>query len=150
MSSTPIVVLTHTFATSEPTITSLRGRRSATTPPTSSVATCASVQQAKAMPVSLAEPVRSRTAKATAISARLRPSALLPVALQAGVRLPERHGAVIALVDIPPDSPGELRFRYTVERNPLVQPAAQLVEVARDVVEHAEVDQRQPFRRSAL
>ena len=65
-----MAVRTQTLAVSEPTITRRRGRRSATTPPTRSVETCASVQHAKAMPVSLAEPVRSRTANATAIGAR--------------------------------------------------------------------------------
>jgi len=63
----------HTFAASELTITSRRGSRSLTTPPTISTETCASVQHANAMPVSLAEPVRSRTAKATAIGARYVP-----------------------------------------------------------------------------
>src|SRR5918912_2572118 len=103
--SAPIALRTQTLAASEATITSRRGRRSATTPPTSSVVTCATVQQANAIPVSLADPVRSRMANATAIGARyvqkyeidlaanssrkLRPTALLPVALQPGVRLPE-------------------------------------------------------------
>ena len=54
-------------------MTSLRGSRSATTPATSSVVTCATVQQANAIPVSVAEPVRSSTAKATAIGARYVP-----------------------------------------------------------------------------
>jgi hypothetical protein len=66
-------VRTATFARSEPTITIRRGRRSATTPATRSVETCATVQQAKAMPVSVAEPVRSSTANATAIGARYVP-----------------------------------------------------------------------------
>ena len=72
-SSAPIALRTQTFAASEPIITSRRGSRSATTPPIRSVVTCATVQQAKAMPVSLAEPVRSRTANATAIGARYVP-----------------------------------------------------------------------------
>src|SRR2546423_7309214 len=105
----------------EPTITSGRGRWWETTPPAISVGICASVQHAKAMPVSLAEPVRSRTAKATAIGARYVPKyeieraanssrklrlrsgpksscmPLLPVALQAGVRQPERHRALVLI-----------------------------------------------------
>jgi hypothetical protein len=81
-SRTPIVVRTPTFAASEPTITSCRGRRSARTPPTTSVATCASVQHANAIPVSVAEPVRSRTANATAIGARYVPRYEIVLALR--------------------------------------------------------------------
>jgi len=61
------------FAESDDSITRRRGRRSATTPPISSVEICASVQQAKAIPTSVADPVRSRTANATAIGARFVP-----------------------------------------------------------------------------
>ena len=61
------------FAESDDTITSRRGRRSATTPPINNVETWASVQQAKAIPTSVADPVRSRTANATAIGARFVP-----------------------------------------------------------------------------
>ena len=138
-----MVVRTQTFARSELTITSLRGRRSATTPPTRSVETCATVQHAKAMPVSVAEPVSSSTANATAIgaryvpkyeiaraaksSAKLRPTALLPVALQPRIRLPERHRALVifdAAVHVRRNRLGELRFRYARERHPLLEPAA--------------------------
>src|SRR5690242_11890731 len=111
-----MAVRTATFARSDATITSRRGSLSATTPATSSVATCATVQHANAIPVSVAEPVRSRTANATAIGARyvpkyeiaraekssvkLRPMTLPPVALETGVRLPVRHRALVAVVDI--------------------------------------------------
>src|SRR5207247_5184545 len=90
----------------------------ATTPPINSVEIWASVQQAKARPTSVADPVRSRTANATAIGARFVPkneivrapasnrklrsrrgpssnvSATLPIELQPGVGLPERHCAL--------------------------------------------------------
>ena len=58
---------------SEPIITSRRGSRSATTPPTRSVEIWASVQAANASPTSVADPVRSSTAKATAIGTRFVP-----------------------------------------------------------------------------
>src|SRR5205823_6475335 len=158
---TPMAVRTQTLPASELTITRRRGRRSATTPPTSSVETCASVQHANAMPVSLAEPVRSRTAKATAIGARYVPkyeteraansspklrflnsTPLLPVALQPGVGLPERHGALVFLetgVHVQTHGLVELLLRYTRlhARDPVVEPPAQLVEVACDVRCHA-------------
>src|SRR5262249_17089250 len=130
------------------------------------VATCATVQHAKAMPVSVAEPVRSSTANATAIGARyipkyeiaradssrkkLRPTALLPVALQSRIGLPERHRTRVALVHIPPDSPGELLFCYTLERDPLLESESELGEMARDVVRDAEVDECKPRGSAAL
>src|SRR2546423_6233975 len=107
------------FAESELSITRRRGRRSATTPPTSNVEICASVQHANEIPTSVADPVRSRTANATAIGARFVPKneivraakrsrkfrclsaptpltvSLLRVAFQACVRLPERHRTLV-------------------------------------------------------
>src|SRR5256714_2137874 len=107
------------FAESELSITRRRGRRSATTPPTSNVEICASVQHANEIPTSVADPVRSRTANATAIGARFVPKkeivraakrsrkfrcasaptplpvSLLRVAFQACVGLPERHRALV-------------------------------------------------------
>src|SRR5439155_1775859 len=72
-SRAPIVERTQKLAESEAIITRRRGRRSATTPPTRSVHTCASVQAAKASPTSEAELLRPRIANATAIGARLVP-----------------------------------------------------------------------------
>src|SRR5207237_2172325 len=72
-SSPPIVQRTHKFATSELIITSRRGTRSARTPPTRSVDTCASVQAANASPTSVADPPTPSTAKATAIGAKFVP-----------------------------------------------------------------------------
>src|SRR4051794_4016840 len=169
--SAPIVARTPTFARSDPIITARRGSRSATTPPTRSVATWASVQQANAMPVSVADPVRSRTANATAIGARyvpkyetarakkrstklrLRSSALLPVALQPGVRLPERHRLLVLLetaVHVRRHALGEVRFRHAVEGGPRMEPPPQLVEVPRDIVGDSEMDQREALGRAAL
>src|SRR5439155_22588640 len=115
----PIVARMTKFAESELSITRRRGRRSATTPPTSNVEICASVQHAKEIPTSVADPVRSRTANATAIGARFVPKneivraakrsrkfgclsaptpltvSLLRVAFQACVRLPERHRPLV-------------------------------------------------------
>ena len=106
---------------SDATMTSRRGRRSATTPPISKVEICASVHAANASPTSVADPVSPRTANATAIGARFVPkneivraatrsrklrsrrgpssgaSSLFPVALQSGVGLPERHCSLIRL-----------------------------------------------------
>src|SRR5205814_7585530 len=101
-------------ARSEPIITCCRGRRSAITPPTSSVEICASVRAANTSPVSVADPVRSRTAKASAIgttfvpkneivlpaksSRKLRTRSgvklLVPVAAQPEVTLPRRDGVL--------------------------------------------------------
>src|SRR5439155_18852496 len=72
-SRAPIVERTQKLAESEAIITRRRGRRSATTPPTRSVHTCASVQAANASPTSDAELLRPRMANATAIGARLVP-----------------------------------------------------------------------------
>src|SRR5262245_2442627 len=72
-SSPPIATRTQKLAVSEPNMTSRRGSRSATTPPTSKVETWASVHAANARPTYDAEPVRSRTAKATAIGDRFVP-----------------------------------------------------------------------------
>jgi hypothetical protein len=72
-SRSPIVVRTTKFALSEAIITSCRGSRSPTTPPTRSVEICASVQAANASPTSVAELVSPRTANATAIGARFVP-----------------------------------------------------------------------------
>jgi hypothetical protein len=74
MRSTPIVVRTVALATSEPIITSRRGTRSPTTPPSASIATCASVHAAKLSPTAVAPPPLSRIAKATAIGARYVPT----------------------------------------------------------------------------
>src|SRR6266536_3575579 len=158
-----MVARTAKFAVSELSITRRRGRRSATTPPTSSVEICASVQHANAIPTSVAEPVRSRTANATAIGARFVPkneivrapksrrkfrtlsgpsssrTTLLPIPLQAGVRLPEGHRALVGFgitlpvcVQLVPNRVAELRFRYagSDERHPVHQAPAQLGEVA--------------------
>src|SRR5207302_5760049 len=126
------------------------------------------------MPVSLAEPVRSRTANATAIGARYVPkyeieraannnpklrclssTPLLPVALQSGIRLPEGHRTLVLLetaFHVRPYGLAELLLRYTWlgACDPVVEAAAQLVEVARDVFGYAEVDQREPRRGAAL
>src|SRR5436190_17860450 len=69
----PIVTRTQKLAESEAIITRRRGSRSATTPPTSSTDTCASVQAANARPTSVAELLSPRTANATAIGARFVP-----------------------------------------------------------------------------
>ena len=83
-----------------------RGSRSATTPPTSSAEICASVQQANARPVSAAEPVRSRTAKATAIGARYVPK------YEIERRAPERLALVhFGVADDVARHLGELRRR---------------------------------------
>src|SRR2546423_7900800 len=71
--SAPIVARTQKLAVSDATMTRRRGSRSATIPPTSSVEICASVQAANESPTYVAEPVRPRTANATAIGARFVP-----------------------------------------------------------------------------
>src|SRR5258705_3331551 len=131
-------------AESDDSITRRRRRRSATTPPIRRVEIWASVQQAKAIPTSVADPVRSRTANATAIGARFVPkneivrapasrrklrsrrgpsssgTALLPVTFQPCVRLPERHCPLVrfhvasACGDVTANRLAELFFRYTL------------------------------------
>src|SRR2546426_11918535 len=160
-SKAPMAARIAKFAESDESITRRRGRRSATTPPIRSVEICASVQQAKAIPTSVADPVRSRTAKATAIGARFVPkneivrapasrrklrtrrgpssrgTVLLPVAFQSGVRLPERHCALIRLhvasgcSHVTANRLGELLFRCTVfdPSHPARQPPPELGEV---------------------
>src|SRR6266566_2038208 len=143
-SSTPMAVRIAKFAESDDSITRRRGRRSATTPPINSVEIWASVQQANAIPTSVADPVKSRTANATAIGARFVPkneivrapassrklrtrrgpssrgTALFPVAFQSGVGLPERHCALIRLhvasgcPHVTANRLAELLFRYTL------------------------------------
>jgi hypothetical protein len=65
-----MTVRTAKLEASEAIITARRGKRSPTTPPNASVATCASVQAAKPRPTSVALAPRSRIANATAIGAR--------------------------------------------------------------------------------
>src|SRR6476619_7339511 len=144
ISRAAIVARMAKFAESDDNITSRRGRRSATTPPTNRVETWASVQQAKAIPTSVADPVRSRTANATAIGARFVPkneivraeasrrkfrsrrgpssgaTSLFPVALQSGVGLPKRHRSLVrlhvpsGLDHVVANRLVELLFRYTL------------------------------------
>src|SRR6266508_1753992 len=143
-SRAPMAARIAKFAESDESITRRRGRRSATTPPINSVEIWASVQQAKAIPTSVAEPVRSRTANATAIGARFVPKneivrapasrrklrsrrgpssggrTLLPVAFQSRVGLPERHCAFIRFHvasgcgHITASRLAELLFRHTL------------------------------------
>src|SRR5207342_14846 len=80
----------------------------------------------------------------------------IPVAAQPRVRLPERHRPVVAVRlfrrQIGSRSCDELRLGRALldAPRPGVEPRAELREVAADVVGEAEVDQRQPFGRTAL
>src|SRR6476646_248016 len=166
------------FAESDDTITSRRGRRSATTPPINNVETWASVQQAKAIPTSVADPVRSRTANATAIGARFVPkneivradaskrklrsrrgpssrsTALLPVAFQARVRLPEWHCALIGIhvasgcSHVTANRLAELLFHYTLSdpSGPVGESLPQFGEMRPGIFRDADVDERQAAR----
>ena len=69
-----MVVRTAVLATSEPIMTTRRGTRSPTTPPTASIATWATVHAAKPSPTAVAPPPLSRIANATAIGARYVPT----------------------------------------------------------------------------
>src|SRR5215213_3051445 len=162
----------------EPTITRWRGSRSAKTPPKSTSSSCGIQPAARTRPRSVAECVRSSTAKASAIGATAVPrretswpvnrrrnsrpasgpslgSMLLPVALQPRVGLPEWHRLLVALAIA-----GELGGRLGLELllagavadalGPLAQAAAQLAQVALDVTGDAEVDQREALRPSAV
>src|SRR6266542_4588541 len=179
-SRAPMAARIAKFAESDESITRRRGRRSATTPPINSVEIWASVQQAKAIPTSVADPVRSSTANATAIGARFVPKneivravkrrrklrsrsgprsgrkALLPVSLETRIRLPERHRELVdPRVDtdeLCADRPAEF-FLGQPGRDPGspgMKPLTQLVQVAPDVRHHAEVHQRQSFGRPAF
>src|SRR6266487_4021565 len=177
-SRAPMAVRIAKFAESDDNITRRRGRRSATTPPIKSVEIWASVQQAKAIPTSVADPVRSRTANATAIGARFVPkneivrapasrrklrtrkglssrgTALLPVAVQSGIGLPERHCALIRLhvasgcSHVTANRLAELLFRYTLfdSMRPVSQPLPEVGKVRLRIGGDAEMDECQPAR----
>jgi hypothetical protein len=89
----PIVARTQKLVESEAIMTSRRGSRSATTPPTRSVDTCASVQAANASPTSVAELLNPRTANATAIGARFVPKNEIARAANSSRKLRMRRGA---------------------------------------------------------
>src|SRR5262245_53224042 len=97
---------------------------------------------------------RSRNSR-SASTRRLCSSLLLPVALQARVGLPERHRLLVRLevgAEIACGLLVELLLAHPVADalGPLAQARSQLDEVPLDVVEDAEVDQRQPFRLASL
>src|SRR4051812_28109757 len=147
-------------------------------PPTSRNRTVGIVRAARTKPRSAFEPVRSRTAKASARFANALPtneivrpekrsrnsrsasgprlrSALLPVAHEPRVGLPERHRLLVGLAVVAQVG-GGLRPELLLARavadalGPLVQPRAELGEVPLDVVGDAEVDQREPLRPAVL
>src|SRR4029079_5566929 len=123
--------------------------------PVSSSTANASATFAKAPPTNeiVRAPNISRNSRSRR-GARLR-SALLPVAPKAGVGLPERHRLLVGVAvsgQVCLRAGRELLFGRAVApaRGPLAEAAAQLREVAADVVEHAEVDQCEPLRGAPL
>src|SRR5919201_5002625 len=167
----------------EPTITRCRGSRSAKTPPKRTSTSCGAQLAASTIPRSVVDPVRSRTAKASAIGATAVPSSEtscpvnssrnscsargpslrgrslhLPVPLQPGVGLPERHRLLVEANRLA--VPGELLLGRRHEgglvdaaadaRRPLLEPDAQLAQMALGVLGDAEVDQREPLRCPAV
>src|SRR5436309_7608409 len=97
----------------------------------------------------------SRNASSSPSSAGCSLGLLLPVALEPGVRLPERHRLLVRRAVVPEVRRGgrlELLFARAVSDalGPLAQTFAQLGEVPLDVVGDAEVDQREPLRAVVL
>src|SRR5215208_1354371 len=110
---------------------------------------------ANALPTNeMVRPRKSRRNSRSARAPRLR-SALLPVALQPGVGLPERHSLLVRLA-VGAEVGGRGLLEFLLARaganavGPLAQARAQLGEVPLDVLGDAEVDQREPFRSPRL
>jgi hypothetical protein len=91
------VSCTARLAVSEPIMTSRRGSRSATTPPASSAEICANVRAAKTIPTSVAEPVRSSTANASAIGTRFVPKNETVLAEKRSAKFRRRSGPMSAV-----------------------------------------------------